>query len=81
MWYRYEIEVNAAGNNANFKIYNDTTGQLLLDVNNTTNIPTTLARACGVGLVATESSTTASDVLVLTMMGFGTIAGFNKARN
>jgi hypothetical protein len=78
VWYRFEIEVDAGGTAVGYKIYNDNTDALLLDVTNSTNIPTSRARAFGVGLVATEVSTTASDMVVIDYMGVGTIAGYNK---
>jgi hypothetical protein len=76
--YRFEVEANLAGTSINFRIYNDTTNALLLDVTNTTNIPITRARAFGFGLVATESSTTASDIGVLGYIGYGTVDAYNK---
>jgi hypothetical protein len=62
-------------------VFNGSTGATLLDVTNTTNIPTGTARSFGSGIVATELSTTASDIGVLYMLGEGTVAGFNRARN
>jgi hypothetical protein len=50
-----------------------------MDVTITTNIPATSARAFGAGLVATEATTTASDIGVLYSLGFGTIPGFQRA--
>lgn len=73
---RFEIDVLSDGSAVQFRIYNDTTDALLYDQTITTNIPTTAARAASVGLVATEVSTTASDMIVLSRMGFGTINGY-----
>ena len=78
--YTFDVEVNAAGNSARFRVYAGTSATPILDVTNTTNIPTTSARAFGTGIVATESSTTASDIGILYMQGAGTVAGFERAR-
>lgn len=78
--YTFDVEVNAAGNSARFRVYAGTSSTPILDVTNTTNIPTTSARAFGTGVVATESSTTASDIGILYMQGAGTVAGFERAR-
>lgn len=77
--YTFDIEVNAAGTEARFRVWggndHDTA---LMDVTITTNIPTTSARAFGAGIVATESSTTASDIGILYSIGMGTPAGFAR---
>lgn len=78
--YTFDIEVNAAGTEARFRVYAGTNPTPILDVTNTTNIPTTAARAFGAGIVATESSTTASDIGILYRQGIGTVAGFAKLR-
>jgi hypothetical protein len=78
--YTFDVEVNAAGTSARFRIYAGTSATPVLDVTNTTNIPTTSARAFGTGIVATESSTTASDIGILYTQGAGTVAGFERAR-
>lgn len=78
--YVFDIEVNALGTEARFRVYNGETGATLLDVTNTANIPTAITRAFGSGIVATESSTTASDIGILYMLGEGTTPGFERAR-
>lgn len=78
--YTFDVEVNAAGNSARFRVYSGTNATPVLDVSNTANIPTTSARAFGAGIVATEASTTASDIGVLSLMGMGTSAGFSRYR-
>ena len=78
--YTFDVEVNAAGTEARFRVYEGTSTTPILDVTNTTNIPTTSARAFGAGIVATESSTTASDIGILYRQGIGTVAGFAKLR-
>lgn len=77
--YTFDIDVNADGTEAQFRVYGGTSETALLDVTNTTNIPTTSARAFGAGIVATESSTTASDIGILYSLGIGTIEGFARA--
>ena len=78
--YTFEIDVNAAGNSARFRIFAGTNTTPVLDVTNTANIPTTSARAFGAGIVATEASLTASDIGILYSLGMGTVAGFERAR-
>jgi hypothetical protein len=74
--YTFDIEVNAAGTAARFRVYADNSNTTLMDVTITTNIPTTSARAFGAGVVATESSATASDIGILYSLGIGTVDGF-----
>lgn len=74
--YTFDIEVNAAGTSARFRVYSGTSATAALDVTITTNIPTTSARAFGAGIVATESSTTASDIGILYGIGIGTVEAF-----
>lgn len=78
--YTFDVEVNAAGTEARGRIYSGLTASPILDVTNTTNIPTTVARAFGAGIVSTNTGTTALDLCILHMMGQGTINGFNRAR-
>jgi hypothetical protein len=77
--YTFDIDVNAAGTEARFRVYGGTSDTALLDVTNTTNIPITSARAFGAGIVATEASTTASDIGILYSLGMGTVEGFARA--
>lgn len=79
--YTFDIEVNAAGTSARFRIYANGGATPVLDVTNTANIPATSARTFGAGIVATESSTTALDMLILYYMGFGTAEGYAAARS
>jgi len=81
IWYRFEIESNLAGDEITFRVYNDTTSEILLNVLNTSNIPIDRNRAFGAGLVATEVSTTASDILILNNLGFGTVEAFDRMYN
>lgn len=74
--YTFDVEVNAAGTEARFRVYAGTSTTAVMDVTITTNIPTTQARAFGAGIVATEVSTTVSDIGILYSMGMGTVEGF-----
>lgn len=78
--YIFEIESNQAGTEIRFRVYANDSPTAILDVTSTTNIPNTSARVFGSGIVATESSTTASDIGILYMLGEGTVAGFARAR-
>lgn len=78
--YTFDVEVDDLGTSARFRVYTGINPTPILDVTNTTNIPTTAARAFGAGIVATESSTTASDIGILYRQGIGTVAGFVKLR-
>lgn len=77
--YTFDIEVNAAASEARFRVWggNDY-DTALMDVTITTNIPSTNARTFGAGIVATESSATASDIGILYSLGVGTPAGFAR---
>ena len=77
--YTFDIDVNAAGTSARFRVYAGTSATPVLDQTITTNIPTTSARVFGTGIVATGASTTASDIGVLFGMGYGTVEAFNRA--
>jgi hypothetical protein len=76
--YTFDVDVNAAGTEARFRVYENLLSTPVLDQTITTNIPTTLARATGAGIVATNSGTVASDIGVLFELGIGTVAGFDK---
>jgi hypothetical protein len=78
--YVFDVEVNAAATEVRFRIYENQTATPVFDVTNTTNIPTTAARTFGSGIVATEVTTTASDIGVLYMLGEGTNEGYARAR-
>lgn len=78
--YTFDIEVNAAGTSARFQIWAGTNTTAVFDQTIATNIPVTSARAFGAGIVATEASTTALDMLILYSMGFGTVEGCARAR-
>lgn len=78
--YTFDIEVNAAGTAARFRVYAGTNTTPILDQTITTNIPTTTARGFSSGIVATCSAAAASDIGLLYLLADGTIAGFLRAR-
>lgn len=79
--YTFDIEVNAAGTSARFRVYEHNTDTPIMDVTIGTNLPTTSARAFGAGITATEASTTATDIGILYAIGAGTIEGFQREMN
>lgn len=77
--YTFDIEVNADATEVRFRVYVGDTYTAILDVTNTTNIPNSQARGFGAGIIATESSTTASDIGLLYSLSLGTVEGFTRA--
>lgn len=81
--YTFEIDVNAAGTSARFRLYEARNTTPVLDVTLTTNIPTGTNRVAN-GIVATYGpaivSSTVVDVGVLYSLGFGTVEAFNRAK-
>lgn len=78
--YTFDVEVNEAGTAARYRIYENGGAAAVYDVTITTNIPNTSARTFGAGVIFTEASTTALDMIILYYMGFGTINGYLAAR-
>ena len=76
--YTFEIDVNAAGTSARFRVFENDNETPVMDVSNTDNIPTTTARTFGAGFIGTDSSVTASDLGVLWYMGLGTINAYRR---
>ena len=70
-WYSYRITMNSDATLATFEIF-DSSGNSLWTSNNTvsSNIPTASGRETNVGIVATESSTTATYLVDLDYMSF-----------
>ena len=79
--YTFDVEVNAAGTEARFRVYSGTNTVAVYDQTIATNIPTTQARSFGVSFVATHAPASAAGIGVLYSIGWGTVAGFNRARN
>lgn len=69
--YTFDIDVNAAGTSARFRIYADVSETAVYDQTITTNIPIGFARQFQVGIVATNSTAVATDILLLFYMGYG----------
>ncbi|MFN7829814.1 MAG: hypothetical protein ACK5NX_01290 [Armatimonadota bacterium] len=76
--YTFDIDVNADGTSARFRVYAGTSSTPALDQTITTNIPTSTARAFGVGCNAASSDTSTTGIGVLYGMGFGTPAAFSR---
>lgn len=77
--YTFDIDVAADGSSARFRVYAGLSTTPELDVEIATNIPTASARGFGVACIATEASTTASDIGALYAMGYGTPRSFERA--
>lgn len=76
----YLFEISATSTRASFKITNAITDVVVYTETITTNIPSTSARVSGAGMIATEVTTTASDIGILYNMGFGTKTGYDVTR-
>lgn len=79
--YVFDIESNTDGTQIIYKLIDGVTGSVIETRTISTNIPNTSTRGFGVGLVATELSTTASDICVIYYEGNGTLNAFNRLRN
>jgi hypothetical protein len=78
--YTADIEVDASASSARFRIYAGTSATPILDVTNTTNIPTGAARGFGSGFRAFKTTAGASDICILNSLMQGTVDGFSRAR-
>lgn len=63
-WYRARVKVNASATSVDFTVFSDA-GSQIATTQIATNIPTASGRECGVGVVATNSGTTAADIIAL----------------
>lgn len=79
--YLFDIESNTDGTLITYKLINANTNVVIETATIATNIPTTPARGFGVSLVATEASTTLSEICVIYYAGNGTVNGYNRQRN
>lgn len=69
-WYRLEVEI-VSSTSARFRIYNADTGAVVLaEQNITTNIPTGSTRQTGIGIIATNSGTTATALVDVDWLGY-----------
>lgn len=79
--YLFQIEVNADGTSAFFRIVTASTGVEHFSTTITTNIPTATNRSFGVGVLTFNPSAELQvNLMILHRMGFGTIAGYDRAR-
>lgn len=78
--YVFDVEVNAAGTEARFRIYEGQNETAVYDQTITTNIPTTAARGFGSGITTTYTPGGALGIWVVYGLGQGTVPGFNRAR-
>lgn len=76
--YTFDVEVNQAGTEARFRIYEGDSTVPVFDQTNTTNIPTGSTRGFGANLWIYNSGTGITALACLYSYGIGTIAGFNK---
>lgn len=77
--YTFDIEVDAGASAARFRVYENLDLTPVLDVSIATTLPVTSGNAFGAGVVATNSTTTASDLIILYELGVGTLPGFRRA--
>lgn len=79
--YVFDVEVNAAGTLATFRIYNGITGASIWTDSLAVNIPPKLTtRITAAGCVATSPGTVSIVLGVLYMMGLGTPSGYARIR-
>jgi hypothetical protein len=83
--YTLIMEINSAGTSANVKVYDGTNSTPVLDITNTTNIPTGSSKTMYVGAKGTYNGTPAgiTDLCEIGRFGIGDITGYlrDKGRN
>lgn len=77
--YICDLEVSADATLATFSILDGITEEVLWTDTVANGIPTTTARMTNMGLIATCSTTSATNIAIFYLFGFGTVAGFNHA--
>jgi hypothetical protein len=77
VWYQFQITTTGT-TGATFRVIESATNTTLLNLVVTATLPNTSARAFACGIVATESTTTATDIGHIHRLGFGTVAGWDK---
>lgn len=70
-WYRARVEVDRTAANVTFTLFDDS-GNQLGQQTNSANIPTGAGRNCGVGLIMTNSGTTATALGEIDLIAVGT---------
>lgn len=81
--YTFDVDVNGAGTEARFRVYEGQNETPILDVVNTSNIITNalnLYRSTNVALNAFKKTAGSAIICTPYCLGFGTLAGFNRAR-
>jgi len=78
--YSFDVEANVTGTEIRYRITRDVDQVTVFDQTIATNIPVTNARTFGAGLTCTCSAALATDMIILYSMGYGTLAGFTRAR-
>jgi hypothetical protein len=79
-WYRAEIEMVTA-TDVRCRLYNSDTGAVVLaEQTLTTNIPVAAGRATGMGIVVTNSGTTAIDLVDVDLLNYERKAGLERVR-
>lgn len=78
--YILDIEVNAAGTLATFRVLNALTEEVLWSETLDQGIPLTTSRMTNMGVIGTVSTAVSSNVVIFYAFGFGTPAGYNHAR-
>lgn len=76
--YTFDIEVAAPATAARFRVWENVNPIPVLDVQVTTNLPTTASNAFGAGLIATNAQTVATDLVILYEIAIGTVGGFRR---
>lgn len=71
-WYHARVAVDSALSLVTFSIY-DMAGTLIGSATLNTNLPTASGRECGAGFVATNSGTTATDLVVVDYQAFSVL--------
>ncbi len=70
VWYRFRIQMNAAGTQADYSIIREN-GTVAASGSITANLPTGAGRFTGMGIVATNSGTVVTDLVHIDHMYFG----------
>lgn len=79
-FYTLEIDVNAAGTEARYRVWANTNETAVMDVTNTTNIPSASTRACTPCVNWTKATAGTVNIGLLLYMGVGTLDGYARAR-
>lgn len=78
--YLLDVEVNAAGTLATFRVLDAITAAVLWEDSLSSGLSTLATRSTNAGCVVTHSGTTAAGLVILYLMGHGTVDGYNRTR-